>query len=114
MTTIASDSSPNRIEQRVPMAVAVHLSGHEQIPGVETTFTQNVSSRGARVVYSRRWQAGDRLAIALLPGDFRANARVAYCMPINGEGFAIGLEFLEPVGRWVLSPARGSENNLHG
>jgi len=40
MTTVASDASPNRMEQRIPMALAVHLSGHQQIPGVETTFTK--------------------------------------------------------------------------
>jgi hypothetical protein len=114
MTTQQHKGGPQRIEQRLSMAVAVHLSGHQQIPGVETTFTENVSVRGARVLSVRRWQIGDRLAIALLPGDFRANARVAYCQPSKGEGFAIGLEFLEPSGRWVLNSARGSENNLHG
>ncbi len=114
MTTQQHRAGPQRTEERLPMAVAVHLSGHQQIPGVETTFTENVSLRGARVLSARRWKIDDRLAIALLPGDFRANARVAYCHPSKSEGFAIGLEFLEPSGRWVLGPVRGSENNLHG
>jgi hypothetical protein len=103
-----------RTEQRMSMSVAVHLSGHQQHPGVETAFTENVSSRGARVISARRWQTEDRLNIALLPGDFRAHARVAYCHPLQDEGYAVGLEFLEPVGRWVLNPASVPGNNLHG
>lgn len=96
------------------MSLAVHLSGHRELPGVETAFTENVSSRGARVISARRWQPEDRLNIALLPGDFRAHARVAYCQPLPDEGYAVGLEFLEPVGRWVLNPASVPENNLQG
>ena len=115
MTTQQHRTGPQRTEERVPMAVAVHLSGHQQIPGVETTFTENVSAaRRACSHPPADGRSDDRLAIALLPGDFRANARVAYCHPSKGEGFAIGLEFLEPSGRWVLGPVRGSENNLHG
>lgn len=93
-----------RLEKRIPMEVAVQISGEGPIPGVETAFTENVSSRGARVVTVRRWRTDDRLTIASLPGNFRALARVAYCQPVRGHGFAIGLEFLEPAGRWVINP----------
>ncbi len=103
-----------RLEKRLPMEVAVQIAGNERVPGVETTFTENVSSRGARVVTVRRWQPEDRLTIASLPGDFRAIARVAYCQPLRGEGFAIGLEFLEPAGRWVVQPPVGSGESASG
>jgi hypothetical protein len=99
-----------RLEKRIPMEVAVQIAGNTYTPGVETTFTQNVSSRGARVVTVRRWQPNDRLTIASLPGDFRATARVAYCQPLRSDGFAIGLEFLEPTGPWVISPQSVQEN----
>ncbi len=97
-----------RLEKRIPMAVALQISGHTQLPGVETTFTENVSSRGARVVSVRRWRRDDRLEVTSLPGDFRTVARVAYCQPLPGQGFAIGLEFLQPTGHWVLSPSIGA------
>jgi hypothetical protein len=29
-------------------------------------------------------------------------ARVAYCQPLQGDGFAVGVEFLEAKGRWVV------------
>ncbi len=98
----------HRYEKRVPMEVAVQISGNGRSPGVETTFTENVSARGARVVTIRRWRPNDRLMIASLPGDFHANARVAYCEPLRGSGFAIGVEFLEPAGRWVIRLPEGS------
>jgi hypothetical protein len=92
----------NRVERRIPMEIPVVLDGHRQMPGVESTFTENVSARGARVVSTRRWEHGERLTFASRTGEFRSSARVAYCQPLQGEGFAIGVEFLEPKGRWVV------------
>jgi hypothetical protein len=92
----------NRVERRIPMEIPVVLDGHRQMPGVESTFTENVSARGARVVSTRRWEHGERLTFASRTGEFRSSARVAYCQPLQGDGFAIGVEFLEPKGRWVV------------
>ncbi len=102
-----------RLEKRIPMAVAVHITGYGRAPGVETTFTENVSSRGARVSSIRRWRANETLEIQSLPGDFRARARVTYCQP-QSEGFVIGLEFLEPSGRWVVNTPVISGKPLQG
>jgi PilZ domain len=102
-----------RFEKRIPMAVAVHISGHNRVHRVETTFTENVSSRGARVASIRRWRPNETLQIESLPGDFRARARVAYCEP-NSEGYVIGLEFLEPSGRWVINAPGISGKPLQG
>ncbi len=96
------------------MAVAVQLSGNERLPGVETTFTENVSARGARVVTTRRWQTDDRVLMISLPGDFRARARVAYCQRDRDTGYAIGLEFLEPSGTWVVDGSAAPERTLKG
>jgi len=92
----------NRVERRIPMEIPVVLDGHSQMPGTESTFTENVSARGARVVSTRRWEHGERLTFASRTGEFRSSARVAYCQPLQGDGFAIGVEFLEPKGRWVV------------
>lgn len=97
-----------RSEARIPMEVGVRISGHSVSPDAETTFTENVSARGARVWSTRRWKTNDHLIIATLPGSFRATARVAYCQSIPGAGFALGLEFTEPVGTWVVPD--GPEN----
>jgi hypothetical protein len=95
----------NRSENRIPMEIPVVLDGHRQVPGVEATFTENVSSKGARVVTTRRWDKGAPLVFASRTGEFRSASRVAYCQPLRGDGYAIGVEFLEPVGRWVVQSA---------
>jgi hypothetical protein len=102
-----------RGEKRFPMAVAVQISGNESVPGVETTFTENVSARGARVTTSRHWQPNERILLLSLPGDFRARARVAYCQRDADAGYAIGLEFLEPSGHWVIDPSAAPERTLN-
>ncbi|MGA7854951.1 MAG: hypothetical protein WCA15_16620 [Candidatus Acidiferrales bacterium] len=85
------------------MEVGVQITGHPALPGTETTFTENVSPRGARVLSTRRWKPDDRLTIATMTGSFKAIARVAYCQLVPESGFAVGLEFLEPNGKWVVA-----------
>jgi hypothetical protein len=94
-----------RKENRIPMEIPVMLEGHRHLPGVETTFTENVSAQGARVVSVRHWEKDARLTVASRTGEFRSSARVAYCQPIHGDGYAIGLEFLDRQGRWVVESA---------
>jgi hypothetical protein len=99
-----NNSLPRR-ENRIPMEIPVVLDGHRQVPGAEATFTENVSAKGARVVSVRRWEKDSRLVLASRTGEFRSAARVAYCQPVHGDGYVIGLEFLEPKGRWVVESA---------
>jgi PilZ domain len=91
-----------RAEKRIPMEIPVMLAGHRQTPGTESTFTENVSARGARVVSVRNWKKGEKLTFASRTGEFRSSARVAYCQPLHGDGYAVGVEFLETKGRWVV------------
>jgi PilZ domain len=92
----------HRTERRIPMEIPVVLDGHRQTPGAESTFTENVSAKGARVMSVRRWDKGESLTFVSRTGEFRSSARVAYCQPLHGDGYAIGVEFLEPTGRWVV------------
>jgi hypothetical protein len=90
------------------MEVGVQISGHSEFRDPETTFTENVSMKGARVWSAQRWKANDQLIIATLPGSFRSTARVAYCQSVPGAGFALGLEFMEAVGTWVVADCVGN------
>ena len=92
-----------RRESRITMEVSVQISGHLALPGTETTFTENVSVGGARVLSTRRWKPGDRLTIATLTGSFKSIARVAYCQLMPEAVFAVGLEFLESRDGWVVA-----------
>jgi hypothetical protein len=94
-----------RRENRIPMEIPVVLEGNRQVPGSEATFTENVSASGARVVSVRPWLKGARVTFASRTGEFRSDARVAYCQPVRGEGYVIGVEFLEVQGRWVVQSA---------
>ena len=96
-----------RCETRVPMEVGVQISGHGAHPGTETTFTENVSSRGARVFSTRRWKINDRMVITTPAGSFQSTARVAYCHTVPQAGFAVGLEFVEPSAGWVVGDGFG-------
>src|SRR5579862_2639310 len=91
-----------RRESRTPMKVGVQIIGHPELPGTETTFTENVSPRGARVLSSRPWKINDQLIISTMTGAFKATARVAYCAMTPDSHFAVGVEFIEPNGRWVV------------
>jgi hypothetical protein len=96
----------HRTENRIPMEVGVYLEGNRQVPGAEATFTENVSANGARVVSVRKWELNDRLVLISRNGEFRSSGRVAYCQPLQGDGFAIGVEFLDAKGRWIVQNAR--------
>jgi PilZ domain-containing protein len=100
----------HRAERRIPMEIPVVLDGHRATPGAESTFTENVSARGARVVSSRRWEKGEALTFVLRTGEFRSLARVAYCQPQHGDGYAVGVEFLDPAGRWVVQSKQARPN----
>ena len=91
-----------RREDRIPMEIPVVLDGHRLVPGTESTFTENVSTKGARVSQRPPVGKGFTGRVRFGTGEFRSAARVAYCQPIRGDGFAIGVEFLETKGRWVV------------
>jgi hypothetical protein len=92
-----------RSETRIPMEIGVHISGHAVLPGIEATFTENVSARGARVLSTRRWKINDTLVISTPAGTFRSIARVAYCQTIPQTGYAVGVEFVETSGSWIVA-----------
>jgi len=93
----------SRRDARIPMEVEVRIQGHKKLPGTESTFTENVSARGARVLTTRRWNPNEQLVITTAAGSFRSVARVAYCEPVPRAGYAVGLEFTEPMGTWVVN-----------
>jgi hypothetical protein len=107
---VMKDYSVERTERRVPMAIAVQLSGHTNVQGTESTFTENVSANGARVYSVRPWRKNDRLMLASLPGGFRSLARVTYCQSLHGQGFALGLQFLEKNQGWVIEASGTADN----
>ena len=91
---------PERYEKRSATAVAVMLTSRDRVSRTELTLTENISSRGARVVTKTLWSANESLVIKSLEGDLQSEARVIYRQPIRENIYAIGLELIAPTGRW--------------
>jgi hypothetical protein len=85
-----------RAETRIPTKLtAMLVSKHGRI-GVETGLTENVSSRGARVITASEWQCNDTILLAIPGFRFTSAARVAYCDLLRDGQFGTGLQFTEP------------------
>ena len=78
----------------------VQLCSLDQPFVTEPVRTQNISSRGARVMTQRIWEPGTRLLMKSLRGDFWARARVVYWRSFSNTRFAMGLEFVAWAGKW--------------
>ena len=83
-----------RVEDRIDMKVTALLVGRHDKMGVETGLTEDVSSRGARVIAASPWPEGETILIAIPGFHFTASARVAYCHPLEDGKFGVGLEFV--------------------
>jgi len=81
--------------------VAVELSRPDLSHVTETTFTENVSLHGVRVVTKQPWRVGDRALLKSLEGDyFRSQARVTYCQRLPNNALAVGLELFTRAEQW--------------
>src|ERR1043166_3974366 len=81
----------HRLETRIPTRVGLELSGPDEL--YEITFTENVSPHGARVLSKRRWSPDDSVLVKLPQEGCASRARITYCQPMGGDGFATGLQF---------------------
>jgi hypothetical protein len=91
----------HRMESRTRARVEVELSSPNGPSSNEITLTENVSRHGARVVTKRRWQPSDGV-IVKWRGNRHSLARIAYCKPLKGDAFAIGLQFSSAVVSWMV------------
>jgi len=104
-----------RMEKRSARAVAVELFRPDLSYAPETTFTENVSLYGVRVVSKQRWRAGDRLLVKSLEGDFRSQAQVMYCQPLPNNALAVGLELFTHAKEWGSpSNSMAAREQKHG
>jgi hypothetical protein len=97
-----------RAADRVDMKVTALLVGRRDRLGVETGFTEDVSSGGVRVISTSEWPLGDTILVAIPGFHFTAAARVAYCDPLNDGRYGVGLEFVvssEPLEMTALATA---------
>ena len=82
-----------RMEARIPTRVGLELSDPDEPLIYEITFTENVSRHGARVVTKRCWSPNDSVLVKLPQESLPSRARITYCQPLEGDEFAMGLQF---------------------
>jgi hypothetical protein len=94
------DPASKRTENRTPMKVTVDLSSLDVRTPAQEGVTENISPRGARVLTRKPWKPNERLNVRSLLGNFRSRARVVYCVPVDNEQFAVGLQLFAAAGKW--------------
>lgn len=91
------------MERRLPIVVVVRLAQAERagVDGEERTFTDNISSRGARVYSVRPWQVGDAVQVTPRTED-PARGNVVYCQTLGDGRFVIGVKFQDHPITWSV------------
>ena len=90
-----------RMERRLPIVVVVRLAHAERAgaDGEERTYTDNISSRGARVYSNRPWQLGDAVQVTPRNGA-PARGKVVYCQTLPDSRYVIGVKFQDRPITW--------------
>ena len=95
------DHGPSgRMERRLPIVVVLRLA-----PAVsaaadgERTFTDNISSHGARIFSRHAWQPGDAVRVTPLNED-SVSAQVVYSQKLPDDRYGIGLKLQDGPGTW--------------
>ncbi len=84
-----------RLEKRIHIEVPLRLLMPRNPGDGEKTVTQNVSSRGVRVLTRRPLPPQEQLVATTADGEVRMQARVVYCQGLPDGRFAVGLQFQE-------------------
>jgi hypothetical protein len=86
-----------RAEKRIHLELPVQISRAQSLgltELIEQATTENVSSRGIRVLTRRALPPQERLLVTPLVGsETPTPARVVYCQALAGELFGVGLRF---------------------
>jgi hypothetical protein len=96
-----------RTEKRSPWKAPAELSRLDLSLPAETTVTENISPRGARVLSRQRWQEGNRVLVKTLEGNLQWQAKVVYCEILPSDTFALGLKLLTAPDRWKRALTAG-------
>jgi PilZ domain-containing protein len=93
-----------RFEHRIAKTEVVELLhvGESAVAKVEA-ITENVSSRGARIITDSICVPGQHVCLDR-PKHLKLPGRVVYCQPLEKRKFAVGLHLDERVEEWTKHP----------
>lgn len=90
-----------RAERRIEKKEAVDLLPLGEAPITKVNaITENVSSRGARVITDLTYTPGKLIHLEAPEEHLQLLGRVVYCQRLEQEKFAVGLEFSKRVKEW--------------
>ena len=90
--SVLTSRSNGRFGRRIPKKLTVELSRPDESVPREMTFTENVSTWGARVTTARRWQPRTPVLVTFRRNGVRSEGGVAYCQRKEGGDFAIRVD----------------------
>jgi len=66
----------------------------------ERTYTDNISTEGARVFSRHHWEPGEQAEIAPVKEETPVRGEVIYCQKLASDRFFIGVKFLQHPFKW--------------
>ncbi|SRR5260370_10471977 len=89
------------MERRLPIIAIVRLAPAQRAvtDGEERTYTDNISSHGARIFSKYAWQPDDVVRITPLNEDV-ACGKVVYCQMLRDNRYSIGVKFQDHPVTW--------------
>src|SRR5262249_51862768 len=95
-------SIDGRKYKRVPIVIVVRLMRVQDLPpeAEESTYTDNVSTYGARVISRHSWQPGEEVQVTSVKDGTAIRGRVVYCQQLEAGGFCLGLNFQDRAVPW--------------
>jgi len=89
-------SIDGRKYRRVPIVIVVRLLRvYDHSEAQESTYTDNVSAHGARVISRHSWQPGEEVQVTSVKDGTAIRGSVVYCQQRETGGFCLGLNFRE-------------------
>jgi len=91
-----------RLGRRLPIVVIVRLARADRAgtQGEERTYTDNISTHGARVFSRHPWQPGDEVMVTPLNDETTAWGNVVYCQKLPDDRYGIGVKFRNRLITW--------------
>ena len=94
-------SIDGRKHKRVPIVIVVRLMRADlAAEGQESTYTDNVSAHGARIISRHPWQPGEEVQVTSVKDGTAIRGSVVYCQQLETGGFCLGLNFREHAVPW--------------
>lgn len=89
-----------RIEKRIPARIEVHIRKSDGSNLGEILSTENISTRGARLLAGSFWRPGEEVLLRVLKRTLAAEGKIAYCRRQENGKFALGVTITSVVSDW--------------